>query len=114
MTWIKQLVKTLAIASLFLSLSRGGMIFPPESSAQGETDWEKTVKAAEQEGQVVVYKLGPDWEWNAFQKRFPKIKIVNGSRRRGGDPPTPDGGAEGGKVPRRCRETGRRHLHDAL
>lgn len=76
MAWIRKLVKTLVAAFLFLSLSKEGMIFPPESSAQGETDWEKTVKAAEQEGQVVVYKLGPDWEWNAFQKRFPKIKIV--------------------------------------
>jgi iron(III) transport system substrate-binding protein len=45
-----------------------------ETSADAE--WERTVKAAEQEGQVVVYKLGPDAEWHAFQKRYPKIKLV--------------------------------------
>jgi iron(III) transport system substrate-binding protein len=41
-----------------------------------EVEWEQTVKAAEQEGQVVVYKIAQDSEWHAFQKRFPKIKVV--------------------------------------
>src|SRR5205814_5981291 len=41
-----------------------------------EGEWERTVKAAEQEGQVVVYKIAHDSEWHAFQKRFPKIKVV--------------------------------------
>ena len=41
-----------------------------------ETEWERTVKAAEQEGQVVLYKISGDSEWNAFQKRYPKIKVV--------------------------------------
>lgn len=41
-----------------------------------ETEWERTVKAAEQEGQVVVYKISGDTEWNAFQKKYPKIKVV--------------------------------------
>ena len=36
-----------------------------------ETEWERTVKAAEQEGQVVVYKISGDTEWNAFQKKYP-------------------------------------------
>ena len=47
-----------------------------EASSKWEAEWEKTVKAAEQEGEVVVYKLGQDAEWHAFQKRFPKIKLV--------------------------------------
>jgi iron(III) transport system substrate-binding protein len=40
-----------------------------------ESEWERTVKAAEQEGQVVVYKISGDSEWNAFQKKYPKIKV---------------------------------------
>jgi iron(III) transport system substrate-binding protein len=46
-----------------------------ESGLAGD-DWERTVKAAEQEGQVTVYKIGTDAEWHAFQKRFPKIKLI--------------------------------------
>lgn len=76
MAWINSLGKISAVAFLLLTLSTGGAIFPSASPAQWEAGWEKTVKAAEQEGEVVIYKLGPDWEWNAFQKRFPKIKIV--------------------------------------
>jgi hypothetical protein len=40
-----------------------------------ESEWERTVKAAEQEGQVTVYKIATDLEWEAFQKRYPKIKL---------------------------------------
>jgi ABC-type Fe3+ transport system substrate-binding protein len=47
-----------------------------ETPAVWEGEWERTVKAAEQEGQVVVYKIANDSEWHAFQKRFPKIKVV--------------------------------------
>ena len=47
-----------------------------ESATAWEGEWERTVKAAEQEGQVVVYKIANDSEWHAFQKRFPKIKVV--------------------------------------
>jgi iron(III) transport system substrate-binding protein len=46
------------------------------ADAGAEQEWERTVKAAEQEGQVVVYKIAHDSEWHAFQKRFPKIKVV--------------------------------------
>jgi ABC-type Fe3+ transport system substrate-binding protein len=47
-----------------------------ESLAAWEGEWERTVKAAEQEGQVVVYKIANDSEWQVFQQRFPKIKVV--------------------------------------
>jgi len=47
-----------------------------EISLTWETEWERTEKAAEQEGQVVLYKIAHDSEWQAFQKRFPKIKVV--------------------------------------
>src|SRR5919106_1736340 len=53
-----------------------GTILAAAGSPGGDPEWERTVKAAEQEGQVVVYKLGPDAEWHAFQKKFPKIKLT--------------------------------------
>ena len=43
-----------------------------------QEDWDKTVKAAEQEGQVVLYSLseiGDAIANTGFQKKFPKIKI---------------------------------------
>jgi iron(III) transport system substrate-binding protein len=47
-----------------------------ELGAGADLEWERTVKAAEQEGQLTVYKIGPEGEWHAFQKRFPKIKLT--------------------------------------
>jgi iron(III) transport system substrate-binding protein len=61
-----------AVAWLLLSLEQ--ILLAAEIS--GDAEWERTVKAAEQEGQVTVYKIGPDGEWHAFQKRFPKIKLL--------------------------------------
>ncbi len=41
-----------------------------------DAEWARTVKAAEQEGQVVIYKISGDTEWLAFQQKYPKIKVV--------------------------------------
>jgi len=46
-----------------------------ETPAVPDSEWERTVKAAEQEGQVNVYKIASDSEWQAFQKKYPKIKV---------------------------------------
>ena len=67
-------LKNFALIALLLCL-----LYVPALGAEsglGGDEWERTVKAAEQEGQVAVYKVGPDAEWQAFQKRFPKIKLV--------------------------------------
>ena len=64
---------TLVVLRLVLfapPLARGA-----ETLAAHDSEWERTIKAAEQEGQVVVYKIAHDAEWQAFQKRFPKIKV---------------------------------------
>ena len=66
----------ISLFSLWLTLWPGGVTFAAETSASWEAEWERTVKAAEQEGQVVVYKIAHDSEWHAFQKRYPKIKVV--------------------------------------
>jgi len=69
--------KTLLIQGL-AALSLSTFLSPRAISAEisWETEWERTVKAAEQEGQVVIYKISGDTEWQSFQKKFPKIKIV--------------------------------------
>ena len=65
-------------------LSRALIVFTlhfclPSQTAAAESgwgvEWERTVKAAEQEGEVTVYKIAHDAEWQAFQKRFPKIQV---------------------------------------
>lgn len=70
--------KTIPIPAIFLLCVL--LIFgtSPASAAEvsWESEWERTVKAAEQEGQVVIYKISGDSEWQAFQKKFPKIKVV--------------------------------------
>jgi iron(III) transport system substrate-binding protein len=66
-------VLTCALIALTLRL-----LLPPQASAAEvawDAEWERTVKAAEQEGQVVVYKIASDSEWHAFQKRYPKLKV---------------------------------------
>src|SRR5216684_4039140 len=65
--------QTLLAISLIVWLPQGTAA--AETPAASESDWERTVKAAEQEGQVIVYKISTDSEWNAFQKRYPKIKV---------------------------------------
>jgi ABC-type glycerol-3-phosphate transport system substrate-binding protein len=73
------LLRSLAALSLFTFLLHGTSFAAAVGSAGDE--WERTVKAAEQEGQVTVYKLATDAEFLAFQKRYPKIKLnlVTGS-----------------------------------
>ena len=56
-----------------LFLFWGGIALAAEAP---DAEWERTIKAAEQEGEVVVYKLRSDFEWHGFQKRFPKIKLT--------------------------------------
>ena len=68
------LLRNLAAISLFTFLLHGTS-FAAAVSAPPSDEWERTVKAAEQEGQVTVYKLGTDAEFHAFQKRYPKIKL---------------------------------------
>lgn len=70
-------LKNVPIAALlFLAFSAAFRAEQATSAeASWESEWERTVKAAEQEGQVVVYKISGDSEWNAFQKKYPKIKV---------------------------------------
>ncbi len=59
-----------------------GFLFRPlplsaaEAKLNWQAEWEKTVQAAEQEGQVVVYIAGYEAVIEVFQKAYAKIKVV--------------------------------------
>lgn len=72
------------ILSAALVLFSTLVIFIPQTAlavevkAPWQEEWDKTLKAAEQEGQVVLYSLSEIGEAIAntdFQKKFPRIKI---------------------------------------
>src|SRR6266545_935894 len=74
-------------ALIFLSITAlptGHRILAAEGGATWQDQWEKTVRAAEQEGQLVLYSLsevGDAIANSGFQKKFPKIKVsVMGAR----------------------------------
>jgi iron(III) transport system substrate-binding protein len=71
---VKERITTLVLLAVVVSAN--STVFGAESALSPEAEWEKTVKAAEQEGEVVVYKLRSDIDWQPFQKRLPKIKVV--------------------------------------
>src|SRR4029434_3777342 len=72
------------ILSAALMLCSTLVIFIPQTALAAEVkapwqeEWDKTLKAAEQEGQVVLYSLseiGDAIANTSFQKKFPRIKI---------------------------------------
>ncbi|MGH7830458.1 MAG: ABC transporter substrate-binding protein [Candidatus Binatia bacterium] len=66
---------------LLLFLGNPSRIFAADPALAWETEWERTVRAAEQEGQLVYYKLRTGVEYEAFQKKYPKIKVMAESGR---------------------------------
>jgi len=79
----KTLIATLIVLSI-AALPIGHHIIAAEGGTAWQDQWEKTVRAAEQEGQLVLYSLSEVGEAIAnsgFQKKFPKIKVsVVGAR----------------------------------
>ena len=69
-------VQLVALLVLHLALMAAQPGRAAETPAAPDSEWERTVKAAEQEGQVVVYKIATDSEWHVFEKRYPKIKLT--------------------------------------
>ncbi len=66
----------LAIWSFCLLPLLGGAAQGGEATVSSSAEWERLIKAAEQEGQVNIYAISQEDEWQAFQRRFPKIKVV--------------------------------------
>jgi iron(III) transport system substrate-binding protein len=59
-----------AITILFLGLNQ--IVYGAEA---WETEWERTIKAAEQEGEFSYYTLGEFNFLSEFEKRFPRVKV---------------------------------------
>mgnify|MGYP003694243009 CR=1 FL=1 len=77
MLGIKSLIVALIVFSTATLLIRH-TVLAGEARASWQDEWDRTVKAAEQEGQVVLYSLseiGDAIANTSFQKKFPKIKI---------------------------------------
>ncbi|HVO95031.1 MAG TPA: extracellular solute-binding protein [Terriglobales bacterium] len=68
----RELTGFLAAGLILVRITNGQGAGP---GATPELERERTVTAAEQEGQVVLYKIAHDAEWLAFQKRLPKVKV---------------------------------------
>ncbi|HYT58371.1 MAG TPA: extracellular solute-binding protein [Verrucomicrobiae bacterium] len=74
------------IALLLLGLSTFGVphVLEAASANPSQEEWTRTLKAAEQEGQLVLYaNEGIEGSIQDFQKRFPKLKVVLISGRSG-------------------------------
>ncbi len=80
-----------AASGIFMAIAAllGCLLSPVESSRAAEAkpawqlDWEKTIKAAEEEGAVTIYMTGafePVFR-DVFQKKFPKIKVISATGR---------------------------------
>ena len=67
------IIKWLFLA-LFLSV---GSVRSTHAQDNWQTEWERALKAAEQEGQVVYSGCGSHDYLKEFQKQFPKIKLVS-------------------------------------
>ena len=64
--------------------SRVALLAAEQSRPAWEAEWEKTVKAAEQEGQLTLYSNeGIEGSIKDFQNKFPKVKVVLVSGRAG-------------------------------
>jgi iron(III) transport system substrate-binding protein len=77
MLGIKSLIVALVVFSP-VAIAIPHAAFAGEVRAPWQDEWDKTVKAAEQEGQVVLYSLseiGDAIANTSFQKKFPRIKI---------------------------------------
>ena len=69
----------LALYGLILCLSSNGFSHAAESKPAWQAEWERTVKAAEEEGQLTVYIAGYGAliDSGVFQKAYPKIKVTS-------------------------------------
>ena len=71
------------ILTLISVLSLSGNLHSADSRAAWQGDWENTVKAAEQEGALVIYMtqaFEPVFR-ETFQKKYPKIKVTTATGR---------------------------------
>lgn len=72
------LVFTTFLIMWLLMVLGGSYVEAQPATAGSQRDWEKTLRAAEREGQVAVYTAtrGGALRMEAFKKKYPKIKFV--------------------------------------
>src|SRR2546428_11935591 len=76
----KRLIKLLRTNLTYLLLLV--VAFPVMAASDGREEWEKVLRAAKQEGRVVLYTFpGQELVFQEFQKKFPDIKLVEVSVR---------------------------------
>src|SRR6185437_7008045 len=66
-----------------VGLSSMEFVIAAEAKPAWQLDWEKTIKAAEEEGAVTIYMtqgFEPVFR-DIFQKKFPRIKVVSATGR---------------------------------
>jgi hypothetical protein len=76
---VKFMVYALVLAAAAFYEVMGNLTRVAQAASPPDIEWEKTVKAAEQEGQLVLYAqsgFGEMWNKSAFPKKFPKIKVT--------------------------------------
>jgi iron(III) transport system substrate-binding protein len=77
------------IAVVVIGAALADSASPAEPRAAGTQEWDAVVKRAEDEGEVAIYATdsigNAQMIWVAFQKRYPKIKLVGTSVGRGSD-----------------------------
>jgi len=75
---IRLITAFLALLPVCLADASRDVVIAAEAKPTWQVEWDRTVKAAEDEGAVVLYVTGafePVFR-EAFQKRFPKIKVT--------------------------------------
>jgi len=73
-----KLIRRAGLGLVFCLILQTDSGYGAESKPVWQSEWEKTLAAAKQEGQVTVYiKAGYDGVLPAFQKKFPDIKVVS-------------------------------------
>jgi iron(III) transport system substrate-binding protein len=77
--WMTLLEKILGVGVIAVVLCSGFAAQAAESKPSWQAEWERTVKAAEEEGQLTVYiaGYGAILDAGVFQKAFPKIKVIS-------------------------------------
>ena len=80
---------TCFVCTVMLVFMLADVAFSAELRSSSSQEWDAVVKKAEEEGQVSVYATdsigNAQMIWAAFQKRYPKIKLIGTSMGRGSD-----------------------------
>jgi ABC-type Fe3+ transport system substrate-binding protein len=75
---IRLIIASIPMLLISSAILTPGLLFAAESRPAWQVEWEKTVKAAEEEGALVIYMtqaFEPVFR-DVFQKKFPKIKVT--------------------------------------